>query len=221
MRPFRAVILDMDGTLFGTERIAVDAVVAAFQEHGVSVAPRALETIIGRSGKETRAFLSQFVPGGVGADEILERGRVLIETRIEREGLPVKPGVTELLPLLYDRGIALGLATSTRTAVALANLRRAKLDGYFRTVVGGDQVENAKPHPDVYLKALSALGIPAAETLAVEDSDLGIQAAAAAGLRVIHVPDIKQVDAATKALVHREYATLCAFSDELVAGTDE
>jgi HAD superfamily hydrolase (TIGR01509 family) len=215
---FRAVIFDMDGTLFGTEQIAVDTLQAAFREYGVEVGTTELETIIGRSHKETRIFLSQFVPAGIGVGDVLERWRVRFEAHLDREGMPVKPGVTGLLPYLHGRGIAMGLATSTRTAVALANLRRASLDGYFRAVVGGDQVENAKPRPEIYLKVLAALGVPAAAAVAVEDSDLGIQAASAAGLRVIHVPDVKRIDAAVKALVHREYATLQAFHDELRAG---
>ena len=215
---FQAVIFDMDGTLFGTEQIAVDSMQAAFREYGVEVAAAVLETIIGRSGQESRSFLGQFAPTGIGIDTILERGRILIEARLDREGMPVKPGVTLLLSHLHAQGIPMGLATSTRTAVALANLRRANLDGYFGTVVGGDQVENSKPHPDVYLKALGALGIPATAAIAVEDSDLGIKAASAAGLRVIHVPDVKPIAAATRALVHREYTTLRAFHDELCAG---
>jgi HAD superfamily hydrolase (TIGR01509 family) len=213
---FRAVIFDMDGTLFGTERVAVDAFAAAFREHGVVVSPAVLETTIGRSGKETRAFLEQFVPAGVGIEQVLERSRALFEAHLDREGMPVKPGVSELLPRLRSRSVALGLATSTRTAVALAHLRRASLCGYFTVVVGGDQVEHAKPHPEIYRKALAALGVPVAEAIAVEDSDLGIRAAAAAGLRVLHVPDVKPIDAASRRLIHREYASLRVFSDELV-----
>ena len=215
---FSAVIFDMDGTLFGTEQIAIDAIRAAFREHGVEVPPQALETVIGRAGKETREFLRRFAPAEVGVDAFLERGSAIIETRIALEGIPIKPGVLELLAHLRARGVAIGLATSTRSAVALANLHRANIAGYFRTVIGGDQVENPKPHPDVYLRALRELGAAPAETLAVEDSDLGIQAASAAGLRVVHVPDVKRVEARTKALVHREYATLHDLLDELVSG---
>lgn len=214
---FQAVIFDMDGTLFGTEQLAVDALQAAFREHGVEVPTAVLHTVIGRSGRETRAFLAQLAPPEVAIEAILERGRVLIEARIDREGLPVKPGVAELLPHLSERGIAVGLATSTRTATARANLRRAGLAPYFTVVVGGDRVVNAKPDPEIYLTALRELGVAAADAIAVEDSDLGIAAARAAGLRVIHVPDIKQIDAATRALVHREYATLRVLFDELVA----
>jgi HAD superfamily hydrolase (TIGR01509 family) len=216
---FQAVIFDMDGTLFGTEQLAVEALHAAFLEHHVALEAAALHAVIGRAGREARAYLGQFAPAGVPIDEILERGRQLIAACIERDGLPVKPGVSELLPHLGARGTALGLATSTRTAVALDHLRRARLDSYFAAVVGGDRVEHPKPHPEVYLTALRELGVAAAQAIAVEDSDLGIEAAHAAGLRVIHVPDIKPIDATTKALIHREYATLGGFLDELVGGS--
>ena len=215
---FSAAIFDMDGTLFGTEQIAIDALQAAFAEHGVEVAPQSLQTVIGRAGKESRELLSRLLPAGVGIDELLERGRDFIEARIAAEGIPIKPGVVELLAYLRHRGVAMGLATSTRGATALGNLRRANLVGYFRTVIGGDQVEKQKPHPDVYLRALAELGVAPDDAIAVEDSDFGIQAASAAGLRVVHVPDVKRIEARTKALVHREYATLRELLDELVSG---
>jgi HAD superfamily hydrolase (TIGR01509 family) len=216
--PFRAVIFDMDGTLFGTEQLAVDALRSAFGEHGIEVTTAELEMVIGRAGDETRAYLSRFAPATVGIDPILERGRQLITARIAAEGLPVKAGVAELLPYLRAQDVAVGLATTTRTATALSNLRRAHLDAYFGAVIGGDQVARAKPRPDIYLRALDALAVGAADAIAVEDSDLGIQAASAAGLRVIYVPDIKRIEAPARALVHREYPTLRALHLELTGG---
>jgi HAD superfamily hydrolase (TIGR01509 family) len=214
---FLAVVFDMDGTLFGTERLAIDCLQAAFAEHGIQVSEQTLETVIGRSGKETREYLGTLVPANIGVDAILRRGTELIGARIDREGLPVKPGVELILRFLRERGVPMGLATSTRSATAQDNLRRANLDSYFAVVIGGDEVEHHKPHPEVYLRAVAQLGTTPAKAIAIEDSDLGIQAASAAGLRVIHVPDIKRLDFHTRSLITREYPTLVHLHDELAA----
>ncbi len=214
---FLAAIFDMDGTLFATEQIAVDALRAAFGECGVDVSPRDLQEVIGRAGKETREYLAQFAPADVGIDPILQRGSAMIKARLERDGMPIKPGVHELLDFLRKRGIPMGVATSTRTAVAHDNLRRARIDHYFGTVVGGDAVDSPKPHPEVYLKAARDLRVAPADTIAVEDSDLGIQSASRAGMQVIYVPDIKPVDAQVKALVCHEYPSLLGLLNALAS----
>ena len=108
-----------------------------------------------------------------------------------------------------------GLATSTSTGRALDNLRRSNLTDYFQTTIGGDQVAQGKPYPDIYLKALAELRALPEDAIAVEDSDHGIQSAVAAGMRVIHIPDVKQIDADTMARVHRKYASLLDFRDDL------
>jgi HAD superfamily hydrolase (TIGR01509 family) len=214
---FLAAVFDMDGTLFDSERLAIDGLQAAFAEHGIQVSQPALETVIGRSGKETREYLGTLVPAGLGVDQILRRGTDLIRARIDREGLPVKPGVDLILRFLRERGIPMGLATSTRSATARENLSRANLEGYFAVVIGGDDVDRHKPHPEVYLRAVAELKVTPRDAIAVEDSDLGIQSANAAGLRVIHVPDIKRIDTHTRSLIEREYPTLVHLHDELAA----
>jgi HAD superfamily hydrolase (TIGR01509 family) len=211
-----AVVFDMDGTLFDTERLAIDGLQTAFSEQGIDVPAQALETVIGRAGKETREYLGRFVPDGLEVEPILRRGSDLIKARIEREGMPVKPGVREILGYLRDRSVPVALATSTRSATAHDNLRRANIDGYFVRVIGGDDVEQHKPHPEVYLRTVQELRVTPAQAIAIEDSDLGIRAASAAGLRVIHVPDIKRIDTQTRALVYREYASLMDLHADLV-----
>lgn len=116
----------------------------------------------------------------------------------------MKPGALELLAHLESRGTAIGLATSSRTSRALDNLERAGMAGYFRAVIGGDQVEQGKPHPDIYLKALSTLRSHPEDAIALEDSDHGIRAAFAAGVRVIHIPDIKRIDEESRRCLHRQ-----------------
>jgi len=213
---FTTVIFDMDGTLFDTERLAVQALATAFGEHGVTVPAHAFEHVIGLASKDTRAYLSRFAPAGIDAEGILRRGGELIEARLSRDGMPMKSGVANLLAYLHGRGTALAVATSTRTASAMRNLQRANIAHYFGAVVGGDAVPNAKPYPDIYLRALSELERSADEAIAIEDSDHGIKSAHAAGLRVICVPDIKPIAAAIQALAHRQYHSLDELHAELV-----
>ena len=212
---FSTAIFDMDGTLFDTERIALDSWQTALREHGVEVSQRTLESVIGVDMAGTKAILSRLLPASVEIDDLTKQAVALSKRYIEHHNLPVKEGVVELLSHLKARGTSIGLATTTFTERALANLQRSALAGYFQAVIGGDQVERGKPHPDIYLKALEALRAEPGDSLAFEDSDYGIKAAFAAGLRVIHIPDIKQIDDETRTLVHREYATLLDFRDEI------
>lgn len=212
---FSTAIFDMDGTLFDTERIALDCWQEAFSVYGVHVLRTDLETVIGFDGKGTRAFLSNFVPTGADFDELLQSARAIRKEYIEQHGLPLKAGAAELLALLRDRGVKLGLATTTHAERTLENLKIANFTDYFQTVVCGDHVERHKPYPDIYLKALTELQAASNDAIALEDSDHGIHAAHAAGMRVIHIPDIKRIDETARAYVYREYASLMDFRNEL------
>ena len=106
------------------------------------------------------------------------------------DGLPLKAGVRELLQDLSDIGVPMAVATSTRGERARIKLARSGIDGYFRHVVTSSDVSHSKPAPDLYLLAAERLGIPPRECVALEDSEYGVRAASAAGLRVIQVPDL-------------------------------
>jgi beta-phosphoglucomutase-like phosphatase (HAD superfamily) len=137
---FTTAIFDMDGTLFDTERLAIDALQAAYRKYDLEIPRKTLETVIGGGREEARNFLSGFTPSDIGVDAILKQTGANMKEHIEEHGLPVKPGVVELLSLFRERGIAIGLATSTMTEQALANLNRANIADYFQAVIGGDQV---------------------------------------------------------------------------------
>ena len=103
-------------------------------------------------------------------------------------GVPLRPGVRRLLQECQDRGVALALATTTSRSNVEALLRRhlgASWEGTFAACVCGEDVARKKPDPEVYRTALAQMGLPAARTLALEDSPAGVAAACAAGVPVV------------------------------------
>jgi HAD superfamily hydrolase (TIGR01509 family) len=119
-------------------------------------------------------------------EELLDGVVALVE-----ESVPWRPGAVDLLTSLTEAGVRCGLVTMSYqrfVAPILAHLPPET----FRVVVTGEQVEHGKPHPEPYLTAAAALGVPAHECVAIEDSNTGAKSAEAAGCTVLvvenHVP---------------------------------
>ena len=104
----------------------------------------------------------------------------------------MKPGVVELLDFLAGRGLPLAVATSAGRATAEHHLGQAGLLDRFAALATRDDVERAKPHPDIYLEAARRLGVAPERCLAFEDSNIGLEAAHAAGAMAFMVPDLLQ-----------------------------
>jgi beta-phosphoglucomutase-like phosphatase (HAD superfamily) len=100
------------------------------------------------------------------------------------------------------------VATSTRTGLAERKLARVGVLDRFDAVVGGDQVRNGKPAPDIYLRAAERLERGPDECIVLEDSRNGVRAASAAGMTVILVPDLCPIDQETEQLAFRTARSL-------------
>ena len=197
----RAIVFDMDGLLLDTERLARTTFEVACERHGVIVDRTLYHRCIGTSVDDTREILR----GALGVaqyDRISRDWAGLYEAHVTTRAVAVKDGAIELLDLARRLDLPMALATSTRTDLANTKLRLAGLDGYFSHIVGGDAVTRTKPHPEPYLTATRAIGFLAHECWAVEDSDIGVRAAHAAGLFVCQVPDLVQPSVAARALGH-------------------
>ena len=190
----RAVLFDMDGVIFDSER----AVLAVWREIAGEMELSGIDGVfvqcVGVNKQRTREIFCGAYPD-LDFDEFDVRVRRLFLSRYDKGRLPVKPGVREILAGLRERRIPLALASSTRTETVKRELEEAGFLGCFDTVIGGDLVTRSKPDPEIFLTAASRLGAEPADCFVIEDSFNGIRAASAGGFRPIMVPDMLPPDA--------------------------
>ena len=190
----RAVLFDMDGVIFDSER----AVLAVWREIAGEMELSGIDGVfvqcVGVNKQRTLEIFCEAYPD-LDFDEFDVRVRRLFLSRYDKGRLPVKPGVREILAGLRERRIPLALASSTRTETVKRELEEAGFLGCFDTVIGGDLVTRSKPDPEIFLTAASRLGAEPADCFVIEDSFNGIRAASAGGFRPIMVPDMLPPDA--------------------------
>lgn len=186
----KAIIFDKDGTLHDTEKVFAEAWRIAAEELHVPDIEVTLRDCTGM----TLANIAEYWAAkyaDIPFETYLPR-RQYHFNRIIASGIPVKDGAHELLAYLRKNGYHIGMATSTGYEEAMDHLRRTDMVKYFDegAIITGDMVKNGKPAPDIFLLAASRMGIEPADCIGVEDSNNGVRAIHAAGMRPVMIPDI-------------------------------
>ena len=191
---FKAVIFDMDGLVFDTERVFMEQLAVVMKEKGYTLTQDIYKQTLGTSGSKLKNIMCShygddypFKECGHGAQE---RVCIIAETI----GLTIKPQIKELLIMLKEKGTPCTIASSTNSVIVAKYLEHAGLTRYFTQITGGEMVKYSKPEPDIFLMACEKLKTAPHEALVLEDSENGVKAAVAAGIPVICIPDLKEPD---------------------------
>jgi len=199
-RRYDAVVFDMDGILIDSEPLMRMAAQGAAQALGYELSDATYARWMGLPPRSVEAAVRESMGQDFPMDGFRHEFRRLWTAHTDRHGVPAQPGMADLLAGLRERGIPFGVATSTLRAQAERSLAQAGLAPWIDVVVGGDEVREGKPAPEIFLTCAAALGVAPDACVALEDSAVGVRAAAAAGMLTIMVPDLHQPDAETRAL---------------------
>lgn len=186
----RGVVFDMDGVLFDTERISRDSWIFTAERWGIQGIEEVYVRVIGVNHHDGVDILHDAYGADFDCERFMEDCHLKMEEMLEKDGIPVKAGVRELLSYLKTNHYPVAICSSTSVPVILDHLKVTGLAEYFDQIVGGNMVKHSKPQPDIYLKACEVLGQKPEECLAIEDSPNGIRAASRAGLIPVMVPDL-------------------------------
>lgn len=187
----KGVIFDMDGLMIDSEPLQSEAIAVVLKEYGKDPIFKKNKLIhtVGLKGHEQWAEIRK--THGIDEDiEILrEKRRKAYIKIVQKNGVKTMPGVISLLKQLKEKGdLKIGLASNTALKHILLILNKIKVRSYFNLIISADHVKNAKPHPDIYLKAAKGLKLDPGDCLVLEDSQSGVIAAKKAGMYVIAVP---------------------------------
>ena len=180
----KAVLFDMDGVLVKTEHLKAEAHASAAAQFGGQVAQDLYASVMGQPHPAVRAAF--IAAAGMAIDPTayttayLEIYHHLLDSR-----LSLTPGVMALLTGLQAQKLPLALVTSSQAGTTEKILSQAGLAGFFPVRIVAEDVRRGKPDPEAYQAALGRLGLRSSEALALEDSQAGVAAAAAAGLPVM------------------------------------
>lgn len=190
----KAVIFDMDGVIFDSERATYLCWKKVAEDHGLKRMDEVYRKCIGVTVEVTERICKEAYGQDFEYERFSKEASVLYHARYDGGRLPVKEGVCEILGYLKEQHIPVAIASSTREQRVTTQLQEAGLYEFFDAVVGGERVAKSKPAPDIFLFAAESLGVAPEDCVVIEDSFNGILAADAAGMIPVMVPDMLEPD---------------------------
>ena len=194
MNKIKAVLFDMDGVIFDTEREYLKEWNKIFEKYGYEMKKEIYVSVMGRGRKKVKEIFKENFGNDLPIEKkYIEKDKMLKEA-IENNKVPLKQGALELLEFLKKNGYKTALATSAKKDRVKSQVTHAKINNLFDAIVCADDIVNSKPDPEIFLKAAEKVNIKPENCIVIEDSEAGIRAAFNAGMIAFHVKDLKEAD---------------------------
>ena len=186
----KCILFDIDGLMVDSEKLTFTLIREILREHGFDLSLDFYRKTIGRNQKIGAQLFTDAFPGIDGQRDVYDVFEGRYEGAVREGRLEPKPGLFELLDELDRRNIRRAVASSNVERVVMANLKSIGVFSRLDAIVYDGLVQRVKPFPDLFVKAAELLGAQPEECLVLEDSTAGVQAARAAGIPVIVIPDL-------------------------------
>ncbi|GAA5494468.1 fructose-1-phosphate phosphatase YqaB [Rubritalea halochordaticola] len=185
------VIFDMDGTIFDTEQIYCRAFRLALAEQNLDLSVSEYYAhLAGTTNDNIHNYCAKKFGSELALDAFMASWPEHLNTFITTAGIPLMPGIKDLLEKLAALEIPMAVASSSDRAEIDQFLGIAGITHYFSHIAAGDEVTQSKPAPEIYLLAVERLGTTPEHCIALEDSNHGVASAHAAGIKVVMKPGL-------------------------------
>lgn len=212
----KCIIFDMDGLMIDSEKLSYSIIKSIIAEQGHDVSLDLYAQTIGVCRGKAEKLYSNTFPG-VDGKQVFQMYFPRYFNALKTGHLEAKPGLIPLLQELDRRGIRRAVASSNDKAIVEASLKNIGVYDRMDAHVYAEMVERVKPSPDLFLKAAALLGVKPEECLVLEDSKAGVEAAVAANIPVILIPDMIPPTEHMLKVVLRKYDTLYDVIDYIKA----
>ncbi len=195
-----SIIFDMDGTLLDTQKIVLPAWETAGINQGIKGLSNEVKNVCGMNCADWSRYLNENYPT-LDTDKFNAEMRKYVKENII---VTYKTGGEEILKFLKQNGVKIAIASGSSMKSVKHHLKEVDAEKYFDVMLGGTDVQNSKPAPDIFLLAAQKMGVAPKDCIVFEDSKNGVKAAVAAGMRCIGIADIAEFPEDIKNLLFAE-----------------
>ncbi|MBQ8995122.1 MAG: HAD family phosphatase [Oscillospiraceae bacterium] len=191
-KKIKYLLFDMDGLLTNSEQVTFEIWEDIFREHGYELTLDFYISIIGMVDTKIHGIIEEHYPGLDAKNVVYPEWDERYEKLAPAGGVPLKPGVVELLDYCDSHGLKKSVVSSNYLHWIETILTADGVFDRFDHVIHGALVKHGKPDPEPFLLSMEEFGASPEECLVLEDSNSGILSGHTAGMKVICIPDLKQ-----------------------------